>query len=192
MIYGYARCSTNETKQDIKRQERDLTSQGASVIYLEYEKGNNPDRPELNKLMATAAEGDTIIATELSRISRNVHQLCHILEWAEENKIVMKFGGFTIDYSSAIDPMTLGMVYMMGVFSQLEQGVTVQRIKSGLENAKSKGRFAGRKARTKDMIPDIFMEHLEEYKAGELTKTDYAKITGLSRQSIYNYLSLIE
>ena len=29
MIYGYARCSTNETKQDIQRQTRELKSAGA-------------------------------------------------------------------------------------------------------------------------------------------------------------------
>ena len=37
MTYGYARCSTNETKQDINRQVRELKSAGAEEIFLEYE-----------------------------------------------------------------------------------------------------------------------------------------------------------
>jgi len=34
MNYGYARCSTNETKQDINRQVRELKEAGAEEIFL--------------------------------------------------------------------------------------------------------------------------------------------------------------
>ena len=34
MIYGYARCSTNETKQDIQRQTRELKAAGAERHHL--------------------------------------------------------------------------------------------------------------------------------------------------------------
>ena len=49
MIYGYARCSTNEKMQDINRQVRELKQQGATdtTIYLEYESGMKADRAEL-------------------------------------------------------------------------------------------------------------------------------------------------
>ncbi len=36
-VFGYARCSTNEDKQDINRQVRELKEAGAQEIYLEYE-----------------------------------------------------------------------------------------------------------------------------------------------------------
>lgn len=41
MVYGYARCSTNEELQDINRPVRELKQQGATeqTIYLEYESG---------------------------------------------------------------------------------------------------------------------------------------------------------
>ena len=41
MNYGYARCSTNETKQDINRQVRELKAAGAGEIFLEYEHGDS-------------------------------------------------------------------------------------------------------------------------------------------------------
>ena len=46
MIYGYARCSTNEQLQDINRQVRELKQQGATdtTIYLEYESGTKINR----------------------------------------------------------------------------------------------------------------------------------------------------
>ena len=40
MIYGYARCSTNEDRQDIQRQVRELKNAGAESVYLEYEHGD--------------------------------------------------------------------------------------------------------------------------------------------------------
>ena len=41
MTYGYARCSTNETKQDINRQVRELKTAGADTLFLEYEHGDS-------------------------------------------------------------------------------------------------------------------------------------------------------
>ena len=41
MNHGYARCSTNESKQDIDRQVRELKQAGAEEIFLEYEHGDS-------------------------------------------------------------------------------------------------------------------------------------------------------
>ena len=54
MIYGYARCSTNEERQDINRQKRELHTLGVTdekCIYWEYESGMKDDRTEFNKLL---------------------------------------------------------------------------------------------------------------------------------------------
>ncbi|NMB98379.1 MAG: recombinase family protein, partial [Clostridiaceae bacterium] len=94
MIYGYARCSTDETKQDINRQIRELKEGGATkeTIYLEYESGAKSDRAELNKLLNVVKEGDTILATEVSRITRSTKQLCEIIEFAQDRKIKLILG----------------------------------------------------------------------------------------------------
>jgi DNA invertase Pin-like site-specific DNA recombinase len=52
MVYGYARCSTNETKQDVERQILELKTMGAELIYHEYESGTVIKRPELEKMMS--------------------------------------------------------------------------------------------------------------------------------------------
>ena len=45
MKYGYARCSTNESKQDINRQTRELKNLGIKEdnIFFEYESGTKDD-----------------------------------------------------------------------------------------------------------------------------------------------------
>ena len=63
MIYGYARCSSNEEMQDINRQVRELKQQGATdtTIYLEYESGMKADRAELKKLLDIVQSDDTFL-----------------------------------------------------------------------------------------------------------------------------------
>ena len=99
MIYGYARCSTNEKQQDVNRQVRELKRQGATdeTIYKEYESGTKADRAELNKLLKVVAPGDTILATEVSRITRSTKQLCEIIEFAKEKHIKLVLGSFVVD-----------------------------------------------------------------------------------------------
>ena len=89
MVYGYARCSTSEKEQDINRQIRELKQQGAKdkTIYREYESGMKTNRAELAKLLDIVQSGDTIMATEVSRITRSTKQLCDIIEFAKEKHI---------------------------------------------------------------------------------------------------------
>ena len=67
MIYGYARCSTNEEMQDINRQIRELKQLGATdeTIYREYESGMKNDRVELNRFVYPAPK--TAAARGLNR-----------------------------------------------------------------------------------------------------------------------------
>lgn len=108
MFYGYSRCSTNENKQDITRQIRELEEQGVKRdnIYFEYASGIKEDRTELKKLLAVVKEGDTIVATEVSRITRSTKQLCEIIEFAKVNHIKLILGTFIVDCSKELDPMT--------------------------------------------------------------------------------------
>ena len=194
MIYGYARCSTNEDLQDINRQVRELKQQGATetTIYKEYESGTKDDRAELNKLLALIKPGDTVIATEVSRITRSTKQLCDIIELVKERHIKLVLGSFVVDCTKELDPMTEGMLKMMGVFAELERNMISQRVKSGMENAKLKGKRIGRPTTTADDIPAVFYRHLPKYEKGEINKREYARLCALSYPTIYKYLQIVE
>lgn len=194
MIYGYARCSTNEKLQDINRQVRELKQQGATdkTIYLEYESGTKEDRAELSKLLDIVRPGDTIIATEVSRITRSTKQLCEIIEFAKAQHIKLVMGTLVVDCSKELDPMTEGMLKMMGVFSEMERNIISQRVKSGMDNAKAKGKSIGRPSVTADSIPGIFYKHYPKYKQGEINKKEFSRLCNFSYPTIYKYLSIIE
>lgn len=194
MIYGYARCSTNEKMQDINRQVRDLKQQGATdtTIYLEYESGTKVNRTELNKLLSIVQSGDTIISTEVSRITRSTKQLCDIIELAKQRQIKLVLGSFIVDCTKELDPMTEGMLKMMGVFSELERNIISQRVKSGMDNARANGKTIGRPATTADDIPSVFYKHYPKYKNGEINKKEFSRLCALSYPTIYKYLNIVE
>lgn len=91
MKYGYARCSTNEKKQDIDRQKRELKRLGVEEdnIFWEYESGTKKNRKEFKRLLKIVEPGDEIITTEVSRLSRSTKQLC-------ERKIYKNYSGVLI------------------------------------------------------------------------------------------------
>ena len=194
MIYGYARCSTNEKLQDINRQVRELKQGGAcnESIYLEYESGTNTNRVELNKLLNIVKKGDTIISTEVSRITRSTKQLCDIIELAKSKHIKLILGNFVVDCSKELDPMTEGMLKMMGVFSELERNIISQRVKSGMQNALCKGKHIGRPKTNVDSIPAIFYKHYPKYKSGTINKKDFSRLCSLSYPTIFKYIKLVE
>lgn len=193
-VYGYCRCSTNETKQDITRQTRELQDMGVSKenMFMEYESGTKVNRVELNRLLSLLNEGDTMVATEVSRITISTKQLCEIIELAKEKNIKLILGSFIVDCTKELDPMTEGMLKMMGVFSELERNMISQRVKSGVANARAKGKVVGRPTVTIDKVPQKVKDNYELYVNGTFTKTDYAKICNISRPTLDKYLSVIK
>ena len=194
MIYGYARCSTNEEMQDINRQIRELKQLGATdrTIYREYESGMKNDRVELQRLLETVKSGDTIVATEVSRITRSTKQLCDIIEFAKDKHIKLVLGSFVVDCTKELDPMTEGMLKMMGVFSELERNIISQRVKSGMQNAKAKGVTIGRPATSEDRIPSIFFKYYPKYKRAEINKAEFARLCSVSYPTIFKYIAIVE
>ena len=193
MIYGYARCSTNEKKQDVERQKRELRQAGASEknIFFEYESGAKTERKQLALLLDALKPGDTLVTTEVSRLTRSTRQLCEIIETAKDKRLELVIGSFRVDCRNGLDPMTDGMLKMMGVFAEMERNITSARVKSGMDNAKAKGIKLGRPRTAPGNLPAAFYRHLPKYRAKEITQAEFARLCNVSRQCIHKYLKLL-
>ena len=88
--------------------------------------------------------------------------------------------------------MSEAFLQMAGVFSQLELAMIRARVRSGVANARAKGRPIGRPHTTKDNIPAIFLRHYPAYKSGHLNISELSRVCDLSRTTIYKYISLLE
>ena len=194
MDYGYARCSTNESKQEISRQVRELKAAGAETVFLEYEHGDAAVKKQLSSLLEQAQEGDTIITLEVSRLARSTKQLCEVIEVIRSKKLrLVIVGSITLDCRAGqADPMSEAFLQMAGVFSQLELAMIRARVRSGMENARTKGRQIGRPQTTADQIPSGFLRHYPAYKSGHLNLSELARVCDLSRTTVYKYIDLLE
>ena len=194
MNYGYACCSTNESRQDIDRQVRELKAAGAEEIFLEYEHGDAAVKKQQQTLFDTAQEGDTIITLEVPRLARSTKQLCEIIEIinAKHLRLVI-VGSITMDCRDGhADPMTEAFLQMAGVFSQLELAMIRARVKSGMANAKAKGALIGRPRTTVDDVPPVFLRHYPAYRNGKLNVSELSRVCNISRTTAYKYLSLLK
>ena len=194
MKHGYARCSTNESKQEISRQVRELKQAGAERIFLEYEHGDAAVKCQLSSLLEQAEEGDTIITLEVSRLARSTKQLCEIIDAVREKRLrLVIVGSITLDCRSGqADPMSEAFLQMAGVFSQLELAMIRARVRSGMANAKAKGARIGRPQATADDIPANFLRHYPAFKNKQLNVSELARVCDLSRTTVYKYLNLLE
>ena len=194
MDYGYSRCSTNETKQDINRQVRELKAAGAEQIFVEYEHGDAKVKSQQQTMFAEAKAGDTIIVLEVSRLARSTQQLCEIIELVREKHLrLVIVGSITLDCRNGqADPMSEAFLQMAGVFSQLELAMIRARVRSGMENARAKGRQIGRPQVSKEDIPATFLRHYPAYKSKQLNVSELARVCDISRTTAYKYIGLLE
>ena len=194
MNRGYSRCSTNESKQDINRQVRELKAAGADVVYMEYEHGDAKVKSQQRAMFAESEAGDTIIVLEVSRLARSTQQLCEIIEIIREKHLrLVIVGSITLDCRNGqADPMSEAFLQMAGVFSQLELAMIRSRVRSGMENARAKGKQIGRPQVTVENIPATFLRHYPAYKKGQLNLSELARVCDLSRTTVYKYIGLLE
>lgn len=195
MIYGYCRCSTNDTKQDINRQVRELKELGATdtTIYKEYVSSVKESKAELEKLLNVIEKGDTIVVTEISRLTRSTKQLCEMIELVKDKQIKLAIkGSLTIDCTSGeLDVMTKAFLQMTGVFAELERDMIKARVKSGVANARAKGKQIGRPQLTIDDIPENVKKHYDLFVNGSIGKSEYAKLCGISRPTLDKYIRIM-
>lgn len=194
-VYGYCRCSTNESKQDVEYQIKELVEKGIKKedIYFEYQSGSREDRPVLNRILQDMEKGDSLYVTDITRLSRSTKQLCSIIDFINTNKMRLVIGSLDVDCrSDNIEPMVEGMLKMMAVFAELDRKMKVYQINLGLKNAIKSGKTLGRPKTTKDNIPDLFYKYYPMYKSNQINKKEFSRLSKLSYPSIYKYIDIVE
>ena len=193
-VYGYTRCSlAGEKGQNLNRQVWELKAAGAEESITEREHGDAKTKQNLEMLLELAQPEDTIICTEVSRLSRSTQQLCEIVNIIKSERMKLQIlDSITIDCRNGdIDPMSQAFIQMSAVFAELELSIIRARVKSGMENAKEKGKRIGRPQTTKDDIPPLFYKHYTAFASGQMNVSEFARICGLSRPTVYKYLKLV-
>ena len=143
-------CRVSTADQSCERQERDLRAFAKRggfeivAIHKENASGAKTDRIERRKVMALAQarEVDAILVTELSRWGRSTIDLVQTLQSLQAwNVSVLAISGLQFDLSTPHGRM---IASVMAALAEFERDLTRERIKSGIANAKARGKKLGR------------------------------------------------
>ncbi len=193
MKYLYMRASTNEQKQSFQRQEKFGRDNGISESnwFREYASGVKNDRVELHRLLSMVQENDEIWCIDPSRLTRSLKYMLELLDYAKEKKIKLVMGDFVLDCTGEISIFTQGQLMMLALVNELQRLIIINAVKEGLAASREKGVIPGRPRTSLNTIPEQFYKYYPMYSNGQITKVEFAKISGLSRSSIYKYLNII-
>jgi DNA invertase Pin-like site-specific DNA recombinase len=180
-LLGYARVSTSD--QHPQLQVDALQRAGCYRVFTETASGARADRPALEQLLDQLRPGDTLVVWKLDRLGRSLRHLVDTMTGLADRGI-----GFC-SLQEAIDTTTPGGKLVFHVFAALaefERDLIRERTAAGLAAARARGRQGGR--------PSVMTAHKlqvaqEMHRSGEYTVAAIAKTLGVSRASIYRYLT---
>ena len=183
MLVGYARVSTEG--QSLNRQIDMLVDYGVDKrnIYQEKISGTKMKRDQLDKMIEELQEGDIVIITDLTRISRSTKDLLNIIDRIKTKGASIKSIKDTWLDTSSDNPYNSFLLTVMSGLSQLERDLISQRTKEGLRSARARGRNGGRPAKINEKADMVKLLYREGYKI-----VDIVKQTGLSRSTVYRAL----
>src|SRR5699024_8432266 len=118
---------------------------------------------------------------KLDRLGRTTKQLIELSQHLEDNEIDLEIVDMNINTNDAMGKM---FFTMMSAFAELEANLLSERTKKGLASARARGRTGGRPGineNKKDMIKSL-------YNSKEYTGEEIAKMTGVSRGTVYRVI----
>ena len=176
MRVGYVRVST--VGQNTARQEVLMEELRAERVYIDRMSGKNTSRPALRQMLEFVREGDVVVVESISRFARNTRDLLELVE-----QLAAKGVEF-VSKKEAIDTMTPSGKFMLTIFgavAELERDYILQRQREGIEVAKAKGVYTGRKP----VVHADFDAVVRKWHAGQITAVEAMKRLNMKPSTFY-------
>lgn len=179
---AYIRVSTLE--QNIESQKELFSKLKIDKFFEEKISAKNANRPELQNMLNYAREGDIIYVKDLSRLARNTKDLLDIIEFLNKKQIALKSIKENIDTSTPFGKL---MITFLGAIYEFERANLLERQRDGIELAKKKGKYKGRKPIPK---PANFSEIYNQWKVRELKTKQAVKMLNISEYAFYKFANM--
>ena len=185
---GYARVST--TKQSLVRQLDALSSAGIpdDRIYVDKKTGTTVDRDGLNRLLAYARPGDTLVVHTLDRLGRNLREVLNLVHELSEKNIGVRSLADPLPINTADAGMGRIAFLLLALFAEMERTFTAERAAHARSVAEAAGRRIGRPV----AHPDDKIDYARLLKAQGDSLGSIAAKTGIPKTSLHRYLTPAE
>lgn len=176
---GYIRVSSLD-----QNPERQLDGVALDRKFIDRASGKDVSRPELEKLLAFIRDGDTVVVHSMDRLARNLGDLRRLVKSLTTRGVAVEFVKEHLIFTSEDSPTANLMLNVMGAFAEFERALIRERQREGIELAKKRGAYRGRKqALSSERAAELF----RRAKNGE-QKAALAREFGVSRETVYRYL----
>jgi DNA invertase Pin-like site-specific DNA recombinase len=180
-IIGYARVST--TDQTPQLQLDALREAGAARIFTDHGvSGSTASRPQLDACLDHLRDGDVLTVWKLDRLGRNTQHVLAVVDELTSRGVTFRSITESLHTEGA---MGKAMLTIMAAFAQLERDTMIERTRAGLIAAAANGRKGGRPRK----VDDAAAAKARQLKEKGITASDIAKMLGVSRATVYRYLS---
>src|SRR3954449_78401 len=170
--YGYARVPS--TDQDCALQEARLRAAGCEVIRAERVSGKSRDgRDELARMMDFPHAGDELLVVKLDRLGRSTRDVLNLVHELEAKGAALTVLEPAFSTKDAAGPI---LVTVLGMVAEMERKFIRERQQAGIEAAKAKGVYKGRK-------PSVPVAKVREMHASGHGPTVIATALGSQRRS---------
>jgi DNA invertase Pin-like site-specific DNA recombinase len=188
----YARVSTTNGRQDTELQLSELRAVAAQrgwTVAGEFVdagfSGAKERRPALDRLMAAAHAGrlDLVVVWKFDRFARSTRHLLEALETFRALNV-----GF-VSLREQIDsttPMGKAMFTLTSAVAELERDLIRERVKAGVDRARSAGKRLGRPPRA-----PVDVEKAVALLARGVSRKAVAKALGVPRTSLHRALAAV-
>jgi DNA invertase Pin-like site-specific DNA recombinase len=177
---GYARVSTPGQKLDAQLDA--LTQRGCLKIFSDHVSGSTAARPGWEQLRGYLRPGDTVVVTELSRMSRSLAHLLEIVADFAQHEIALVSLRERIDTTTATGRCFLAI---MGAIAQMERGLKAERTAAGRAAAQARGRTGGRPRTDPEKLEQARILYLHSKK----TAAEVCHLVGIGRRTLFSYLA---
>ena len=179
-IVGYRRVSTV-----LQNTDRQLEGVAVNRMFEDKLSGKDMNRPALKEMLAFIRDGDTVVVHSLDRLGRNLDDLRELVRGMVDRGITVNFVKENLTFApSSSSPFSELMLNMLGAFAQFERELIRERQREGVQIAKAKGLYKGRK---QEMTEESLIEIRRRIEAGE-SKVSICKTMKISRDTIYRYI----
>jgi len=185
---GYARVSSKE--QNLDRQLEAL--QSVSKVFSDKASGQSTERPQLQAMLDYLREGDIVIVTELDRLGRNNKDLTEIMNAIQQKGATLEV--LNLPSMNGIEDENLRLlinnlvVELYKYQAESERKRIKERQAQGIELAKKKGRFTGRKSTFQKDDP-LLQRAFNLYQSKEYTLKEIEHHTKIPVSTLKRYLT---
>ncbi|MBP9691753.1 MAG: recombinase family protein [Alphaproteobacteria bacterium] len=180
-IIGYVRVSTFD-----QNPERQLEGIPVDRLFTDQASGKDLKRPAFEELMAYVREGDQVIIHSMDRLARNLDHLRQVVNRLNTQGISVRFLKENLTFTGQDSPMANLMLSVMGAMAEFERSLIRERQREGVQIAKAKGLYTGRK---KSLSQEQLSELQKRIAEGE-KKASLARHFNISRETLYQYVKL--